>query len=213
MKTKDQKRIEYFQSIARYFLKLRGAPLFLSSRELDLVARWEEMGIPLPVVLEGIEKSFASYRKQGGRKQKIQSMAYCTHHVLRAYEQYRDRKVGSRKKKVERDEKRKRAKAEVRRFLLSLPFQVNYLKESYSRAQNLLWRRPVNEEELERIEEEVEELIWKNSPEDEKEAAKEELWTEHKFKNQDEFQQAFKIKLVKVLRDKYKIPYISLFYY
>ncbi len=213
METKDQKRSDYFQSIARHFFKLRGAPFFLSSKELDLVARWEEMGIPLPVVLEGIESSFASLRIKQGRKLKIQSLAYCTHHVLRAFEQHRDRRVGSRKEKVEREEKRKRAKTEVRKFLLSLPLQVNYLKEPYSRAQKLLGRKPVNEEELEWIEEEVEGLIWKNSSEREKEAVKEKLRIEHRFENQEEFQQAFKIKVVKVLREKHRIPYISLFYY
>lgn len=213
METKDRKRSNYFQSIARHFFKLRGAPFFLSSKELDLVARWEEMEIPLPIVLEGIENSFVSLRKKQGRKLKIQSLAYCAHHVLRAFEQHKERKVGFRKKNVEREEKRKRAKTEVRKFLHSLPLQVNYLEEPYSRAQKLLGRKPVNEEELEWIEEEIEGLIWKNSSEREKEDVKEKLRAEHRFENQEEFQQAFKIKVVKVLREKHRIPYISLFYY
>lgn len=55
---------KYFQSIALHFFKHRGAPFFLSSKELDYIAGWEKMGIPLHVVLEGIERSFESYRRK-----------------------------------------------------------------------------------------------------------------------------------------------------
>jgi hypothetical protein len=36
---------------------------------------------------------------------------------------------------------------------------------------------------------------------------------DYEFKQAEEFERIFRIKLVKVLRDRYKIPYISLFYY
>ena len=204
---------KYFQSIALHFFKHRGAPFFLSSKELDYIARWEKMGIPLHVVLEGIERSFESYRRKPGRKTKIQSLAFCDLQVLKAFELDRERKVGHKKRIVERHEKRDRAKTEVERFLAKIPHQISYLKEAYSLAQKLLSQSHFDEEELERIEGKIEELLWKNSVDEEKERVKSGVLKDYEFKQEEEFERIFKIKLVKVLRDKYKIPYISLFYY
>jgi len=204
---------EYFQSIARCFLGLRGSPFFLSSKELDLIARWEEMEIPLAVVLEGIERAFESHKARPGRKAKIQTLAFCELQVLRAFEQHRERKVGRRKKGVDRDEKRERAKREVQKFLETPAPPLSYLRDAYSRAQEMLSRSQSDEEELERIEAEVETLLWENSSEEEKNRVKRELRQEFEFKDEDEFKTILKIKLVKSLRDQHKIPYISLYYY
>ncbi len=114
---------------------------------------------------------------------------------------------------MERHEKRDRAKAEVERFLEKIPDQVSYLQEAYSLAQKVLSQSHFDEEKLERIEGKIEELLWKNSLDDEKERVKRRLAKDYKFKEEEEFERIFKIKLVKVLRDKYEIPYISLFYY
>ncbi len=206
-------RSKYFQSIALHFFKHRGAPFFLSSKELDYIARWEEMEIPLHVVLEGIERSIDIYKRKPGRKAKIQSLAFCDFQVLKAFEQERERKVGHKKRIVERHEKRDRAKAEVERFLGIIPHQVSYLQEAYSLAQKVLSQSHFDEEKLERIEGKIEELLWKNSLDEEQERVKRRIAKDYKFKEEEEFERIFKIKLVKVLRDKYKIPYISLFYY
>jgi hypothetical protein len=204
---------KYFQSIALHFFKHRGAPFFLSSKELDYIARWEEMGIPLHVVLEGVERSFEIYRRKPGRKAKIQSLAFCDLQVIKAFEQDRERKVGHKRRIVERQAKRDRAKEEVERFLGKIPPQISYLKEAYSLAQKVLSQRHFDEEELERIEDTIEELLWKNSLDEEKKRVKRGIVKDYEFKEKEEFERIFKIKLVKVLRDKYKIPYISLFYY
>ncbi len=206
-------RSKYFQSIALHFFKHRGAPFFLSSKELDYIARWEEMEIPLHVVLEGIERSIEIYKRKPGRKAKIQSLAFCDLQVLKAFEQDRERKVGHKKRIVERHEKRDRAKAGVERFLEKIPHQISYLQEAYSLAQKVLSQSHFDEEKLERIEGKIEELLWKNSLDEEKERVKRRIAKDYKFKEEEEFERIFKIKLVKVLRDKYKIPYISLFYY
>jgi len=208
----DKKRSEYFQSIARYFFKQRGAPFFLSSKELDCVAQWEKTEIPLSVVLEGIKRSFENYRGKPGKRTKIQSLVFCNFQVLKTFEQYRERKVGHKEWIGDRDEKWRRVKAEVNGFLKTIPPPVSYLKETYSRAQKILTQSHFNEEKLERIEGEIEELLWKNAPDEEKASTKRDILREYGFK-EEEFERIFRIKLVKNLRDKYKIPYISLFYY
>lgn len=213
MKRKNEQRSEYYQSIARYFFKLRGAPFFLSSAELNRVEKWEKMEIPLFVVLEGIKRAFDNYMRKPGRKTKIQTLAYCENQVLNAFDQYRDRRVGGERKIRGRTEKKNRAKDEIKKFLDTLPGQIGYLKGAYSRAQRLLSHSHVDEEELERIEGEVEGLIWEHSSEEERERVETDVRSEYKIKEGEEFLRILRIKLVKALRDRYKIPHISLFYY
>lgn len=202
----------YYQSIARRFFMERGAPFFLSSKEQDLIAKWEKMEIPLYIVLEGMKSAFSSYRRKSGRKAKIQSLGFCDFQILRAFEQARERKVGQKRRGVERNEKRIRAKAEVKRFLEEIPFPVGYLKGMFSQAKKILSQTQLDEEELERIEEGIEELLFMNTPAEEKEKIKEEVLAEFD-KEKEEYSRIFKIKAVKILREKYKIPYISLYYY
>lgn len=213
MKRKNEQRSEYYQSIARYFFKLRGAPFFLSSAELNLVEKWEKMEIPLFVVLEGIKRAFDNYMRKPGRKTKIQTLAYCENQILNAFDQYRDRRVGGERKIRGRTEKKNQAKDEIKKFLGTLPGQIEYLKGAYSRAQRLLSHSHVDEEELERIEGEVEGLIWEHSSEEERERVKTDVRSEYKIKEGEESLRILRIKLVKTLRDRYKIPHISLFYY
>ncbi len=203
----------YYQSIARRFFMERGAPFFLSSREQDLIAKWERMEIPLYIVLEGMKSAFSNYRRKSGRKARIQSLGFCDFQVLRAFEQARERKVGQKRRGVERDEKRIRAKAEVKRFLETIPFPIGYLKGMFSRAKKILSQTRLDEEELERIEEDIEELLFMNTPDEEKEKIKGEVLAEFELKDKEEFSRIFKIKAVKFLREKYRVPYISLYYY
>lgn len=213
MERKLKERSSYFQSIARHFFKMRGAPFFLSSSELDCIARWEQKKIPLYVVLEGITRSFENSKEKAVRRSKILSIGYCDLHVLKAFEQHRERKVGHRKNFMEQDERRKRIKMEIRRFLETLSPRVIYLKEKYSQAYKMISRKKFNEEEYERIEGEIEELLLENALEREKNMVKKKILAEYTFRDEEEFMKMFRIKLVKVLRDKYKIPYISFYYY
>ena len=170
------------------------------------------MEIPLPVVLEGIKSSLENYRQKPGKKDRIQSLTFCNNHVLRAFEQYRERKVGFKEWLGDRKKKKEQAKTEIKKFLEKIPPKITYLKEAYLRAQTILSQSYFNEEKLEQIEGEVEELLWQNAPDGEKAKVKKEILAGYKFKK-EEFKRIFKVKLVKVLRDKYKIPYISLYYY
>lgn len=171
------------------------------------------MGIPLRVVLEGIRRSFENSRPKRGKKGKILSLLYCNFQVLKAFEQYKERRVGERGMMLEKEEKRERARAEIERFLKAIPHRVNFLREVFSLAQKKLSKKYFKEEELERMEEEIDELLFKNSPNEKREEVKIKVKREYEFRNGEEFSLIWRIKLVKLLRKKYKIPYISLFYY
>jgi hypothetical protein len=210
---KNEKRSRYFQSISHHFLKLRGAPFFLSSKELDLIETWERMKIPLPVVLEGIDRAFEKERLKRVRRRTILSLGFCNLQVLKAFEQFRDRRVGTRNKVVGKEEKKKKAKAEVKRFLENIPCEIDYLRESFSQVLRLLSLKYINEEELEQKEREIEVLLFEKSSSPEKEEVKRKMLAEYEFVEEEEFQRIFKLRLLKRLREMYKIPYVSLYYY
>jgi len=212
MKRKEKARNRYFQEIAHEFLKSRGAPFFLSSKDLDLIAAWEKTGIPLRVVLEGLKRTFEDDKVKPGARRKILSLAFCKHQVLRAFEQHRERKVGAPTKGKERDKKQKKIKDEIQKFLRDIPPALSYLNDIYTRALKVLSRGKVAEEELERLEEEIEELLLKNCPQEEKKRLEKEILTKHPHREEEIFS-IYKTRMVKFLRKTYKIPYISFYYY
>jgi hypothetical protein len=111
----------YFQEIARTFFGLRGAPFVLSSRDMVAISSWEEEGIPLRIVLEGIERAFENYRKRAFRGRKIPSLSFCQPEILRTYAEFKDREVGRADKAEPREEKRKRIRLRSGGFLRPCP--------------------------------------------------------------------------------------------
>lgn len=203
----------YFQEIAQAFFDLRGAPFVLSSKDMVTISGWEEMGIPLRIVLEGIHRAFENYRKRqrGGRK--MASLIYCNADVLRAFAEFRDRGIGRRSKEVFREEKKNRVRLEVERFLQSLSPEVRFLKDIYEEAFKVLSSETVKEEELERMEDKTEELILRQAQETEKPEVETRLKADFKGRTDSENLEIYKIQSAKIMREKYRIPHLSLFYY
>jgi hypothetical protein len=114
----------YFQTIARFFFEQRGSPFFLSSKELDVITDWKEKGVPVGVVLEGIRDCFTFSRAKPGRKNKIQSLVFCRSFVSRAFESYKERKVGSGLGTVTDEERKIQLEKAVERFLNTCPEEV-----------------------------------------------------------------------------------------
>ncbi|MGD2294608.1 MAG: hypothetical protein PVF22_02070 [Candidatus Aminicenantes bacterium] len=205
------RRSHYFQTIARRFFELRGAPLFLSSRELMLIEKWEAAGIPLRVVLEGIQSSFAARRKKPGQRTKVLSLAFCQPQVKKAFAMYRERKVGRREMAAAERDKKKDIESAVNQFLEGVPEQVSWLEAPFGRVREML---PVcSEEELEKAEDEIEALlVTKASPEVKAKVSKD-VSADFPEADRKEFLRISKIKLIKHMRDKYRIPHVALYYY
>jgi len=209
----DEERSRYFQEIARTFLARRGAPFFLSAKDLDVVSSWEQAGIPLPVVVEGIEKAFENYRSGAGKKSRVLAISFCGAQVTRAFERSRDRKVGGRRTALERRDKRAFVRAEVEEFLKRIPSSLDFLKDIYLEAQKIMADPDMADEILERLDGEVENLLMIQAPASDRATMEKEILAEHKRLSREEVAAAAKIKLLKHLRDKYKVPYLSPFYY
>ncbi len=72
---------DYFSKIEDSFIG-RGKPRLLSPAEWALIEQWEGKGIPVEVVVRGIERAFDSHK---GQRRRINSLAYCTPHVEREF--------------------------------------------------------------------------------------------------------------------------------
>jgi len=81
---------DYFGNIETYFVERRGSPLFITPAEWFLVAKWEQRGIPLHVVKEGIDLVFE--RPQAAAKPR--KLGYCRQTVEAAFRRFREVSLG-----------------------------------------------------------------------------------------------------------------------
>jgi hypothetical protein len=87
----------YFTEIEEYFWRKRGAHLLVSPLDWAIVETWQKAGIPLAVVLKGIDRAFESWQRSrraaGGRQ--LKSLAYCVDAVLDAAAEAQEAAAGS----------------------------------------------------------------------------------------------------------------------
>lgn len=212
MKRESAEAGRYIRAVSRFFIEQRGAPFFLSSKEVENIKEWRRLGIPLQIVLEGIEDYFAYQRKKPGRKNKILSLAFCHAFVLRGFAAHKERKVGGQDKPFPKDDKRKKLKRAVERFLAHGPDTSPDLKAIFSRILQLT-SKSFDEEVLEELETEVETLAVRLATEEEREKVRKEVMMEFGEKNSQEQERIRTLKLIRYIREKYGIPHVSLYYY
>jgi hypothetical protein len=81
---------DYFGDVEAYFVERRGSPLFITPSEWYLVSKWEEQGIPLRVVQEGIDRVFERPRTAT----KPRKLSYCRQTVEAAFRRFREVSLG-----------------------------------------------------------------------------------------------------------------------
>lgn len=86
----DVESEDYFGAVESHFVERRGSPLFITPAEWFLVAKWEEQGIPLHVVREGIDLVFE--RPQAAARPR--KLGYCRQTVEAAYRRFREVSLG-----------------------------------------------------------------------------------------------------------------------
>lgn len=90
----SQNYFNYFTEIEDAFVRRRGKHLFLSPIDWALMETWKQQGIPLHIVLRGVEKSFDSYEARP-RKRSVKSLLYCQEEVEAQYAEWVEAHVGS----------------------------------------------------------------------------------------------------------------------
>ncbi len=84
----------YYTEIEDAFVRRRGKHLFLSPMDWALMETWKEQGIPLYIVLRGVEKSFDSFEAKP-RKRSVKSLLYCQEEVEAQYAEWMESRVGA----------------------------------------------------------------------------------------------------------------------
>ena len=79
---------DYFNAIEEAFSRRRGAPLLLSPRDWALIGEWQRRGIPLRIVLQGIENCFDTFERRSPGARRINSLTYCRQEVLSLFDLY-----------------------------------------------------------------------------------------------------------------------------
>jgi hypothetical protein len=78
----------YYQTIEEFFVSRRGDPLFLSNADWNLIRKWREAGLPLRVVLRGIQDAFDGHAHSFSRNERVGSLAYCAREVEAARDRW-----------------------------------------------------------------------------------------------------------------------------
>jgi len=202
----------YFQTIARDFLERRGAPFFLSAKELALIEEWEKEGIPLRIVREGISNFFSSPpARKGSGKKKRYSLSFCASSVQRAYAMYKDRGVGKDSAIIRAEDKKKAVGEAAARFVMNIPARIHWLEAPYRKVLDML--PDCSDDDLEKMEEKVEDLLFLNARREDVEEAEKVLACEYPSSGFREDSELLRIILVKLMRKKHKIPHIAPFHY
>jgi hypothetical protein len=84
----------YFTEIEDAFVRRRGKHLFLSPMDWALMETWNQQGIPLHIVLRGVEKSFDSFEARP-RKRTVKTLLYCQEEVEAQYAEWVEARLGS----------------------------------------------------------------------------------------------------------------------
>src|SRR5258705_10094491 len=117
----------YYTEIEDAFVRRRGKHLFLSPMDWALMEIWKEQGIPLHVVLRGVERSFDSFEAKP-RKRSVKSLLYCQEEVEAQYDEWMESQVGASASAA--------VKADGAEIDANLPFSpaaiVEYLQRSHA---------------------------------------------------------------------------------
>lgn len=203
----------YFKEIANRFLARRGAPLFLSAKDIDLIAQWEKAGIPLAVVLEGIDRAFVNRRGRGAAGDKVLALSFCSAEVLRGFERVRDRRVGRARAPLARPDPKAAVRSAVEAFLKAVPPALSGLSGLYREALEKLKGPGLPDEEAEALDARADAIILAAADTAGREALRAAVRAEHRSLSEAEAARASDVRLVKIRREEHKIPYLAPYYY
>src|SRR5689334_21043736 len=84
---------DFFLEIEARFAERRGTHFIFSAKDWALMKSWKDDGIPLPIVIEAIDRCFDK-SAEAGRRRTISSLAYCRHAVKDLWNERKDLFVG-----------------------------------------------------------------------------------------------------------------------
>ena len=222
----------YFTEIEDAFVRRRGRHLFLSPLDWALMETWKQQGIPLHIVLRGVERSFDSYESRP-RKRSVKTLLYCQEEVEAQYAEWMEARVGAPEPGAESDSTRFSAQA-IREHLahchsaivrLSQSGKEDNFSEALARTARLLQEIQDDdrlddtrrlEDSLTGLERMLNEAMLAVINSTDLDALKKEIKDQLKpYRSQMEstvYNQTFDNLLMKRVREQFAVPRLSLFY-
>jgi hypothetical protein len=87
----------YFTEIEEHFQKRRGKAALFSPLDWSLMESFQQAGIPVEVVLRGVDRAFDKFEQRRNRLRQINSLAYCTQAIVAEHERQNESTVGKTK--------------------------------------------------------------------------------------------------------------------
>jgi len=127
----------YFTEVEETFVRRRGKHLFLSPIDWAMIEGWQERGIPLHLVIRGIETVFDGFEKKPGPRS-IKGLLYCREEIEAQYQEWLTMQTGKSAETGEaaqQDSSVEDAAVGIRRAIETLESLTNEnLKEDFERA-------------------------------------------------------------------------------
>lgn len=224
----------YFSDIEETFIRRRGRNLLLSPLDWALIETWQERGVPLHIILRGIENVFDAYDKNPNSRRTIKSLSYCKEEIEAQYAGWLESQIGKngnsevQEVKVDSPEKsslfsdetisehlerisselefaKKDSENELKLILEKVYKSLNELKNRQLSAEDL-------EENLEKLDSSIDEVLLKSFVTEKLKAETTKKIAEYQTKmDREVYERTFKLMLLKRLREEREIPRLSLF--
>jgi hypothetical protein len=229
----------YFTEIEDAFVRRRGKHLMLSPLDWALIETWQQIGIPLHIVLRSIERAFDLWESKP-RKRSVKSLLYCQEEVEAQYAEWLEAHVGATESEPANDRNETFSKTAILEHLerakLALQESLDRrkqlgeddLSEALTRALALLKQIIEDlattatpdtrrlEDSLTTIERMLNDAVQSTAAAEQLEALRKEVKQQmKKYKAQMEqpvYQQMFDNLLQKRLREEFAVPRLSLFH-
>lgn len=222
----------YFSEIEETFNRRRGKYLFLSPLDWALIESWQEKGVPLHIVLRGIEKVFDGYDAKPKTRRTIKSLIYCREEIEAQYDEWLERQIGKNGEEIavknendtfsndslrehllrvggELKESSKTANTALREALERVLTRLAELEKNYTDAESL----ETSLSDLEKIiDDALLETADRKTLQKIKTEAEKNLAAYRGKMDAEVFQKTFDLMVLKSLREHAAIPRLSLFY-
>ncbi|MFQ5778008.1 MAG: hypothetical protein ACE5IP_08370 [Terriglobia bacterium] len=83
----------YYTEIEEHFWQKRGAHILVSTLDWAVIESWQQAGVPLEIVLKGIDRAFERYRSKR-RSRTIKSLLYCVDAVAEVAQEAKEAAAG-----------------------------------------------------------------------------------------------------------------------
>ncbi|MGI8467243.1 MAG: hypothetical protein ACR2N3_02215 [Pyrinomonadaceae bacterium] len=223
----------YVSEIEETFNRRRGKYLFLSPLDWALIESWQERGVPLHIVLRGIEKVFDNYDAKPNRKRTIKGLSFCREEIEAQHEEWLERQVGKnagettapqsenvlfaydsirehlRRVTSELKDAARNAGDDLRENLERVSARLAELEKDYADAESL-------ENSLSDLEKSIDDALLETADKTRLEELNAQtvknLASYHGKMEKDIYQRTFDLMILKSLRERAGIPRLSLFY-